>query len=177
MMETHPEDHQKSPIISSEIKISNQAIKAPIEPYPRANNPTIKKSSISRSKSPNEVPDLRNHNIPSALKNPIPSNSTAQASVGQNAHSGHTGHSGDQPSKTSPKYENAAEKRQALFASKPKPKRKKVEAPQVKLPPAPKYLPLPCLECKNIKAVCETLGVEKIEEVVKLVQDSKQGKY
>ena len=51
------------------------------------------------------------------------------------------------------KYENEAEKRKKLFASKPIIKKKKFEPPHVKLPPAPKYERLPCLECANIKTI------------------------
>lgn len=137
--------------ITNQASQASQAKRAPIEPYPRSSNPTIKKSSISRTKSPNESPDLRNHNIANA--------NLAEKSVPQELE----------------KYENVAEKRQKLFDAKPPMKKKKVDPPQVKLPPAPRYVPLPCLECKNIGSVCEALGISKIEEAVKLVNDIRQG--
>lgn len=137
--------------ITNQASQSSQAKRAPIEPYPRSSNPTIKKSSISRTKSPNESPDLRNHNI-------------AKANLADK-----------NPARDIDKYENVAEKRQKLFDAKPQMKKKKIDPPQVKLPPAPKYVPLPCLECKNISSVCESLGISKIEEAIKLVNDIKQG--
>ena len=69
-----------------------------------------------------------------------------------------------------------AEKRQKLFDSKPVIKKKKIDPPQAKLPPPPEYKPLPCLECKNIKNVCEELNIEKIEDVLKIVNENKHGK-
>ena len=40
----------------------------------------------------------------------------------------------------------------------------------------PKYEPLPCLECKNIKSVCEALKVDKLDDVISLVNSQKHGK-
>jgi hypothetical protein len=71
--------------------------------------------------------------------------------------------------------ESEADKRKKLFESKPIIK-KKVDPPQVKLPPPPIYERLPCLDCKNIQNVCETLKISKIEDVVKIVQDNNHSK-
>lgn len=61
--------------------------------------------------------------------------------------------------------------------SKPVIKKKVPEPVQVKLPPPPKYEPLPCLDCKNIKSVCDALKIEKIEEAIHLVNENKHGKF
>jgi hypothetical protein len=72
--------------------------------------------------------------------------------------------------------EAEADKRKKLFESKPVLKKKKVEPPQIKLPPAPQYERLPCLDCKNLQNVCETLKISKIDEVIELVQDNSHSK-
>ena len=71
--------------------------------------------------------------------------------------------------------ESEADKRKKLFESKPIIK-KKVDPPQVKLPPPPIYERLPCLDCKNIQNVCETLKISNIEDVIKIVQDNNHSK-
>lgn len=72
--------------------------------------------------------------------------------------------------------EAEADKRKKLFESKPVLKKKKIDPPQIKLPPAPLYERLPCLDCKNLQNVCETLKISKIDEVIALVQDNNHSK-
>ena len=77
-----------------------------------------------------------------------------------------------------PSFANPAPKdnRGRSLDLKPIIKKKVPEPVQVKLPPPPKYEPLPCLDCKNIKSVCDALKIEKIDEVIKLVNENKHGK-
>lgn len=58
-----------------------------------------------------------------------------------------------------------------------RPVKKKKEPVQVTLPPAPKYEPLPCLDCKNIKSICDLLKISQIDEVIDLVAKNNNGGY
>lgn len=175
MMEKESNKTGEFPKIGKEAQVANSSPKRPIEPYPRAAaaNPTIKRSSISRSKSPNEAPDLRNHNI----INPVQKEKESKHSEKYENQEKYSHHEKHEKHEKREKYENVAEKRKKLFDKKPAIKKKKIDPPQVKLPPAPKYVPLPCLECKNISTVCEALGISKIEEAIKIINDLKQGKF
>lgn len=77
-------------------------------------------------------------------------------------------------SKSSGKEQKSTERVSITEVLKSRPKKVAIkEEPKV---PLPKYEPLKWLEWTNIKSICESLGISKIDDVVDLINSKKHGK-
>lgn len=141
----------------------------------KPSTPVNKNSSEKQNSSELSTPDIgvsKNSKSVASNGNSVPIEPFSRSKVPESSKD--SKQPNPQTSKAEGKEQKSAERVSISDVLKSRPKKVKIkEEPKV---PIPKYEPLKCLECTNIKSICEALGISKIDDVVELINSQKHGK-